>query len=258
MGAAASPGAAADGSLKPQRGSPTFERDVRRMFATIADRYETFNHLATLGQDLLWRPWALWELERFVRGPVDRCLDVGCGTGELARRLAAAYPRARVVASDFTAAMVRHARRRSGRSVAGCAVADIGRLPFANGTFDVAASAFVARNLADLSAAFRELGRVLRPGGTLLTLEVSEPSSELVRRLFHAHFDHVVPMLGRAFDREGPYTYLPESLRHFPSSQRVLELLEGAGFARCRAVPLSLGVVTVYLAAADAASPPRA
>jgi demethylmenaquinone methyltransferase / 2-methoxy-6-polyprenyl-1,4-benzoquinol methylase len=258
VAAAPPPGTAPDGSLKPERGSPTFERDVRRMFATIADRYETFNHLATLGQDLLWRPWALWELRRYARGPVRRCLDVGCGTGELARRLAAAYPQALVVASDFTAAMVRLARRAGGRPAASCAVADVGRLPFADGTFDVVASAFLARNLVDLSASFRELGRVLRPGGTLLTLEVSEPPSALARRLFHAHFDRVVPMLGRAFDREGPYTYLPESLRHFPPRERVLELLARAGYARPRAVPLSLGVVTVYLAEASAPSPPRA
>jgi len=243
----------------PERGSPTFERDVRRMFATITDRYDAFNHLATFGQDLLWRPWALWELDRFARGPIRRLLDVGCGTGALARRFASRYPTAEVVGVDFTSPMVRKARALGGRapSCPSFAVSDIGRLPFADGVFDVAGSAFVARNLSDLLRAFRELRRVLRPGGTLLTLEVSEPDSPTVRRLFHAHFDRAVPMLGRAFDREGPYTYLPESLRYFPPRDRLLALLNDAGFPRSRAVPLSLGVVTAYFGEASSGPAPR-
>jgi demethylmenaquinone methyltransferase / 2-methoxy-6-polyprenyl-1,4-benzoquinol methylase len=260
VGASPAAGTAPDGSLKPERSSPTFERDVRRMFATITDRYDAFNHVATFGQDLLWRPWALWELERFASGPIRRLLDVGCGTGALARRFASRYPSAEVVAVDFTSSMVGKARSLGGRfgPRSTFAVSDITHLPFADAAFDVAGSAFVARNLSDLSAAFRELRRVLRDGGTLLTLEVSEPASPSVRSLFHSHFDRVVPMLGRAFDREGPYSYLSESLRHFPGRERLLALLADAGFPRSRAVPLSLGVVTAYLAQASSRAAPRA
>jgi demethylmenaquinone methyltransferase / 2-methoxy-6-polyprenyl-1,4-benzoquinol methylase len=223
------------------------------MFATIADRYDLFNHLATFGQDFVWRPWAIWELGRFLRGPVHRILDVGCGTGALARLLAAHYRSAGVVAVDFTAEMVRRARlvRDGSRSRPSFAVAQIARLPFPDGAFDLAASAFVARNLVDLAAAFRELRRVLRPEGALLTLEVSEPASPTVRRLFHAHFDHAVPLLGRAFGREGPYTYLPQSLRSFPPAERLVPILKDAGFARTKVYPMSLGIVTAYLSEAS-------
>ena len=131
------------------------------------------------------------------------------------------------------------------------------RLPFSDATFDVATSAFVARNLSDLGGVFRELRRVLRPGGTLLTLEVSEPASAGVRRLFHAHFDRAVPLLGRAFDREGPYRYLPESLRTFPRADDLAATLARAGFARTRVCPMSLGVVTAYLSEASSASDAR-
>ena len=244
---------ASDGTVLPDRRLPTFERDVERMFASIADRYDAFNHVATFGQDLLWRPRALWELDRFHDGPVARILDVGCGTGGLARLLAQHHPRATVVASDFSRTMVRTAKRRTrlprgGRTI-GFAVAHIGHLPFRDGTFDVVANAFVARNLTDLAAAFRELRRVLRPGGSLLTLEVSEPASPAVGKLFHAHFDHAVPLIGRSFGREGPYSYLPRSLRALPPTTRIVQMLGEAGFSRAVARSMSLGIVSAYLAA---------
>jgi ubiquinone/menaquinone biosynthesis methyltransferase len=225
------------------------------MFSSIADRYDAFNHVATFGQDLLWRPRALWELARFRHAPVHDILDFGCGTGALARLLGVRFPEARIVAVDFSAEMVRRAqdgpRRCTGRAPILYAVANVGRLPFRDGAFDIATSAFVARNLSDLGAAFRELRRVLRPGGTLLTLEVSEPASANVGRLFHAHFDRAVPLIGRAFDREGPYRYLPESLRTFPAAEQLSAALSGAGFARTRAYRMSFGVVTAYLSEAS-------
>jgi demethylmenaquinone methyltransferase/2-methoxy-6-polyprenyl-1,4-benzoquinol methylase len=225
------------------------------MFGSIADRYDAFNHVATFGQDLLWRPQALWELARFHPEPVYDVLDFGCGTGALARLLGVRFPRARIVGVDFSGEMVRRARawprRWARRAPVAYAVANVGRLPFRSEAFDVATSAFVARNLSDLAAAFRELRRVLRPGGTLLTLEVSEPASASVGRLFHAHFDQVVPMIGRAFDREGPYSYLPESLRTFPEAEPLFATLSGAGFSRTKAYRMSFGVVTAYLSEAS-------
>jgi demethylmenaquinone methyltransferase/2-methoxy-6-polyprenyl-1,4-benzoquinol methylase len=231
------------------------------MFTSIADRYDAFNHIATFGQDLLWRPRAAWKLERSRSSAVRDVLDFGCGTGAFARILGVRFPSARVVAVDFSGEMVRRARgpasvarRHPSRRFA---IANVGRLPFADGSFDVASSAFVVRNLTDLEAVFRELRRVLRPGGTLLTLEVSEPSSAWVGKLFHAHFDRAVPMIGRAFDREGPYSYLPESLRSFPPVDRLLGILGRAGFPRTRAYPLSFGVVTAYLSEASSAQDAR-
>ncbi|MGI0129737.1 MAG: class I SAM-dependent methyltransferase, partial [Thermoplasmata archaeon] len=171
-----------DGSPHPEREDPNFERDVRRMFTHIAERYEWFDHVASMGNDLLWRPRALWDLDRFrPPGPVRRVLDIGCGTGELTRLTARHFPDARVVGIDFTAAMLRVAQRRTPANGSACRV-DYGRgtamrLPFADGAFDLAANAFLARNLVDLDAALVEMRRVLRPGGVLLVLEITEPVS---------------------------------------------------------------------------------
>jgi demethylmenaquinone methyltransferase / 2-methoxy-6-polyprenyl-1,4-benzoquinol methylase len=247
---------AADGSPLPDRALPTFERDVRRMFTHIARGYEWFDHVASLGNDLLWRPRALWDLDRFRRpGPVTRVLDIGCGTGELARLVARHYGNARVVAADFTRAMLENASASSNgrreRTRLDFARATALKLPFTDGAFDVVTNAFVARNLSDLSAAFREIRRVLRPAGVFLTLEITEPASPVVSQLFHAYFDRVVPWLGGAVGSEGPYRYLPQSLRSLPGRESFRTLLLGSGFPRVEARPQSAGIVTTFLAEAE-------
>jgi demethylmenaquinone methyltransferase / 2-methoxy-6-polyprenyl-1,4-benzoquinol methylase len=250
---------APDGSPYPDRSLPTFERDVRRMFTHIAERYEWFDHVASLGNDYLWRPRALWDLDRFrSNGRLVRVLDLGCGTGELARQVARHYPSARVLATDFTRAMVvKAARATAGRAEAprlefGRATAL--RLPFAAASFDLVTNAFVARNLADLPRALGEMRRVLRPGGVLLTLEITEPISPTFGRLFHAYFDRVVPWLGAAVRSAGPYRYLPESLRTLPPREQFLAALRTAGFARTAALAQSMGIVTTFLG--EATPPP--
>lgn len=255
--ATAAPGSprARDGSPLPDRSLPTFERDLRRMFTQIADGYEWFDHFASFGNDLVWRPRALWELDRFrASGPVRRILDVGCGTGELARLVAHHYGACRVVGADFTRAMLENAAastvHRMDHSRIDFARATVLELPFADATFDVVTNAFLARSLPDLLAAFREVRRVLRPRGVFLTLEITEPESPAVNRLFHAYFDHVVPWLGAAVGAAGPYRYLPQSLRSLPDRRSFLALLARSGFSRFVARSQSAGIVTTFLAEA--------
>ncbi len=260
------PGAATrrapDGSPYPDRGVPTFERDVQRMFGHIAERYDWFDHVASLGNDFLWRPRALGQLDRFRSvGPIRRVLDVGCGTGDLARLVARRYPTSHVVGADFTAPMLANARRRGLRASEGSRVAlaraTALRLPFADASFDLVTNAFVARNLSNLPRALGEMRRVLRTGGVLLTLEITEPTSPFFGSLFHAYFDQVVPWMGAAVASEGPYRYLPESLRSLPSRAAFVGLLRAAGFGRVVARPQSFGIVTTYLAEAGPVSDQR-
>jgi demethylmenaquinone methyltransferase / 2-methoxy-6-polyprenyl-1,4-benzoquinol methylase len=248
---------AADGSPYPDRTRPSFERDVQLMFTYIAQRYDWFDHVASLGNDFLWRPRALWQLDRFLPAvPIHWILDIGCGTGDLTRLAARHFPRATVIGADFTAAMLTKADRRIGRPPERLRI-DLERasalhLPYRSGTFDVVMSAFVARNLPDLPAAFRELRRVLRPRGVLMTLEITEPTDPWFRGLFHAYFDRVVPWLGAAVRSAGPYRYLPESLKTLPDRAAMLHLFEATGFSRFEAQPQSMGIVTTFLAEAGA------
>lgn len=225
------------------------------MFTHIAQRYDWFDHVASLGNDYLWRPRALWDLDRFRRGvPVERALDVGCGTGDLTRLTARHFPASRVVGADFTRAMLELASDRttaiSVEPRTSYVEASVLALPFPAASFDLILSAFVVRNLPRLPDAFRELRRVLRPGGTLLTLEITEPTSPRFRALFHQYFDRVVPFLGALVRSAGPYRYLPESLRYLPDREGMQRLLLDAGFAEVAVRPQSMGIVTTYLARA--------
>jgi demethylmenaquinone methyltransferase / 2-methoxy-6-polyprenyl-1,4-benzoquinol methylase len=248
---------APDGSPHPDRTSPTFEREVQAMFTHIVRRYDWFDHAASIGNDYLWRPRALWDLSRF-RGQspaAQRILDIGCGTGDLTRLAARYFPSARVLGADFTPAMLRIADGRTRPEPTSHRVgylrANARRLPVPSESFDVVMSAFVARNLVDLPGVFREFRRVLRPHGTVLTLEITEPSSRLVGQLFHAYFDHVVPWLGAAVKSAGPYRYLPNSLRTLPPRPEMIRLLREAGFDRVETHPQSMGIVTSYLAGVE-------
>jgi len=254
---------APDDSPYPDRALPSFERDVQAMFTFIAERYDNFDHVASFGNDFLWRPRAIWDVHRFRAGtPPRRILDIGCGTGDLSLLSARYYPGARVVGVDLTKAMLARARARPvpprDRARVTWARATALTLPFPSGTFDLVMSAFVVRNLPRLPDALAELRRVLAPGGTLLTLEITEPTSAWFRRLFHAYFDTFVPWLGAALGSAGPYRYLPESLRNLPSRAQMVELFRSAGFGRVETHPQSLGIVTSFLAEAGYGVPPRA
>ena len=222
------------------------------MFTHIADRYDGFDHVASLGGDFVWRPRALWDLDRFRGGrPVRWVLDVGCGTGDLAVAIAHRFERARVVAVDFTPAMLRKVGRRH-RGRRELERISLGRatglaLPFEDGAFDLVTSAFVLRNFVDLEAALRETHRILAPGGFALHLEITEPISPRIGQLFHAYFDRVVPWLGAAVKSEGPYRYLPDSLKTLPSRAEILDTMRRAGFSRLAACPQSFGIVTTFL-----------
>ncbi len=256
------PRTAPDGSPYPDRSRPTFERDIRRMFGHIAERYDWFDHVASLGNDFLWRPRALGQLDRFRSpGPIRRVLDIGCGTGDLARQVARRYPHARVVGADFTGPMLQNALGRNRRAREGSRVtlarATALRLPFADASFDLVTSAFVARNLTDLARAYRETRRVLRPGGLVLTLEITEPPSPRFGALFHSYFDRVVPWMGAAVASAGPYRYLPESLRSLPPREEFVEVIRAAGFPRVAAPSQSFGIVTTFLGEAPPSADQR-
>lgn len=244
---------ASDGSPYPDRTAPAFAREVREMFSHIARGYERFDHLASFGQDFVWRPRALWTVDRYRSGPPPRTiLEVGAGTGEFCRLAARHYRGARVLGVDFTRAMLRRAASHGNgfRRAPDYATGDALGLPVATRSQDLALSAFLLRNLSNIGASFRELHRILRPGGTFLALEITEPTLRPFRKLFHAYFDHVVPTLGRAVGAEGPYRYLPESLRTLPSRDEMLRLLRDSGLVRTEAHPFSGGIVTAYLASA--------
>ena len=210
---------------------------VRTMFDRIAPVYDVMNRVMTAGLDGRWRRLTA---EAVVR-PGDRVLDAACGTGDLAVADAKAGA-SRVTGLDFSERMLERARRKAPLEwVQG----DMLALPFADATFDAATVGFGVRNVADLELALRELRRVLRSDGRLAILEITQPRGVL-RPFFSLWFDRVVPLLGKALPGGAAYTYLPESVKRFPSAEGLADLLRANGFADVQYRLLAGSIVALH------------
>ena len=220
--------------------------EVRRLFDRIAPVYDAMNRIMTAGLDRTWRRLAV---EAVVQ-PGDRVLDACCGTGDLA--IAAEREGGFVTGLDFSPAMLERARRKS--ETIEWIEGDLLALPFDDGSFDAATVGFGVRNVADLDAALRELRRVLRPGGRLAILEITQPRG-LLRPFFSLWFDRIVPVLGKVLPGGKAYAYLPASVRRFPTAEQLATLLEGHGFEQVRFRLLGGTIVALHSGvASDAAA----
>jgi demethylmenaquinone methyltransferase/2-methoxy-6-polyprenyl-1,4-benzoquinol methylase len=211
---------------------------VRSMFDRIAPVYDAMNRIMTLGLDLRWRRLAA---ESAVR-PGDRALDAACGTGDLAVADVKAGA-SRVTGLDFSPRMLERARRKA--PAIEWVQGDMLALPFADETFDAATVGFGVRNVEDLELALRELHRVLRPGGRVAILEITQPRGAL-RPFFSLWFDRVVPLLGKVLPGGSAYTYLPASVKRFPTAERLAELMQDVGFADVRVKLLAGSIVALH------------
>ncbi len=225
---------------------PGPERDpdrVRRMFTSIAARYDLANRLLSLGTDSYWR-WI--AARRLAPAMGDLCLDVACGTGDLA--VAMRRRGGEVIGLDFTHAMLLQARRRDRTGRLLYIGGDALRLPFPDETFDRVSVAFGVRNFADLAGGLRELHRVLRPGGLAGILEFSRPRGPPAP-LARFYLARIMPALGRIISgRDGPYNYLADSIRTWPDPDRLAEILRTAGFASVSWRPFTAGIAVLHLA----------
>ena len=201
------------GTLQPE--------GVRSMFDRIAPVYDVMNHVMTMGLDRRWRRITAGAVVQ----PGARVLDACCGTGDLA--VAAEHDGGIVTGLDFSGEMLVRARRKSGSIewIEG----DMLALPFADGSFDVVTVGFGVRNVDDLRAGLVELRRVLRPGGRLAILEITQPRGPL-KPFFSLWFDRIVPLLGRVLPGGKAYTYLPASVRRFPGAEDLTMLIDETGF----------------------------
>jgi demethylmenaquinone methyltransferase / 2-methoxy-6-polyprenyl-1,4-benzoquinol methylase len=211
---------------------------VRTMFDRIAPVYDSMNRVMTGGLDLRWRRLAAGAVVRAG----DRVLDAACGTGDLA--LADLRAGAAVVTGvDFSERMLERARRKSASVewVRG----DLLALPLADGSFDAATIGFGVRNLADLERGLGELHRVLRPGGRLAVLEITRPRGAL-RPFFSLWFERLVPLAGKLVPGGAAYSYLPASVRRFPTAEELAVMLREAGFSDVRFRLLAGSIVALH------------
>ncbi len=222
---------------------------VKGVFDSVADKYDLMNDLMSLGIHRYWKHYTL-NLTNLRAGM--SALDVAGGTGDLAAGMSRQVGASgKVVLTDINAAMLQRGRERlDDAGIAGnveFALADAQSLPFADKSFNCVTIGFGLRNVTDKAMALESMLRVLKPGGQLLILEFSHPATEILKAAYDAYSFKVLPMLGQlvAGDAES-YRYLAESIRMHPDQETLIQMMQDAGFERCRYYNLTGGIVAVH------------
>lgn len=207
---------------------------VREMFDRIAPRYDALNRVISAGLDQRWRRRSL---DRIAVSPKDLVLDLACGTGDFCELVQARG--ARVIGVDFALQMLRRGQKRGFAfdSVQG----DGEWLPFRAASVDVVTCGFALRNFVALEAVFREIARVLRPGGRIALLDVDRPRWAPLRAAHSLYFDRLVPLIGGLVSDRGAYRYLPQSTAYLPPPDELAAMLRRSGFEGLERETLLLG-----------------
>lgn len=218
-------------------------RLMRSMFHTIAPRYDFITRVFSYGMDRRWKR-VLLERARLADAPV--VLDLAAGTGDFSLMVARQYPGARPVAADLTERMLQHGRA---RGVERAVCADAGRLPFRDGAFDCVCIGYGLRNFPDLALAVREIARVTRPGGLLVSLDFFLPSNRILRRLYLGYLYAQGTFWGLLLHgRARVYTYIPDSLKSFVAIGEFSGLLRRSGYGRVNDRSFLLGGIGLHWA----------
>lgn len=231
----------------------TNRRLMREMFGTVAPRYDFITRVFSYGMDRHWKRLGV-AMSPFPERPAV-VLDLASGTGDFSRLVRRRAPDSRPIAVDLTEGMLQLARR-SGVERAVCA--DAGHLPFADGLFDCVFIGYGLRNFPDLDAALREIGRVTRPGGLLVTLDFFLPSHPILRALYLGYLYAQGTFWGLVLHgRPRVYTYIPKSLRSFVSMDGFAAALRTAGYRGIRSRGYIFGGIGLHWASKAGAAPAR-
>lgn len=219
------------------------------MFDNIAERYDLLNRVISFGVDQRWRRKTVAALELPANG---RALDLATGTADLAIRIARTHPGVQVVGLDPSTGMLEVGRKKVARLAENdrieLVVGDAQSLPFEDASFDGITIAFGIRNVPDRVAALREMARVVRPGGRVAVLELSEPRRGILGPMARFHVHHVVPFVGGIISGSREYRYLQTSIAAFPPPEAFAATMREAGLDVLRIEPLTFGVCCLYVA----------
>ena len=222
---------------------------VRGMFGRVAHRYDLANHLLSFNIDRHWRAHTVRRVRHILQNPAARVMDMCCGTGDLVLALERARGAA-VLGSDFCHPMLVAAGEKvsSRRGQSLLFEADALHLPLRDRSLDLITVAFGFRNLANYEAGLREMRRVVKPGGMAAILEFSQPPNRAFAELYNFYSRRILPVIGGAVSgNRDAYTYLPESVRKFPSASQLVLEMRRAGFAEASYEYLTGGIVALHL-----------
>ena len=221
---------------------------TRKMFTSIAPRYDFLNRLLSVGQDKYWRQRAIDLLDPIGN---ERILDVATGTGDMVIEVAKRNLSVQIFGIDFSQRMLDLGRIKIARNGYNQAVSlQIGSgecLPFADESFDGVICAFGIRNFADVQLGLREFFRVLKPGGRVVVLEFSIPQNQFLKTAYEWYFNLILPKIGNIISgHSNAYSYLPESVANFPSQKKFIKWIEKIGFKKVSFSELTFGIVSIH------------
>ena len=228
---------------------------VREMFDNIAPAYDFMNRAMTFGIDKIWRRKAVDMIGKEMQAAsgIYKILDVATGTGDLAILMARKLDRSHITGIDLSEGMVAIGKNKV--KEAGLedrielTTGDCLALPFENDKFDCITVAYGVRNFEHLKAGYAEMLRVLKPGGMLCVIELSTPTSCLVKPFYKLYTRYVIPAAGRMVSNDvRAYSYLPESIAAVPQRGDMTAIISEVGFSDAAFLPLTFGVCTIYTA----------
>lgn len=225
------------------------------MFDAIAPAYDFMNTMMTGGLHVHWRNKALkMAAARLPEAEPESALDVACGTGDVSFRLHELFPETYVTGLDLSAGMLKIANEKlsrmdqEAREHVSFIEGDSLNMPFADDTFDLLTVAYGVRNFERLEDGYREMRRVMKPGGVICVIELSEPANAPIKSMYRLYSRNVIPMVGRMVSHDTrAYSYLPESIAACPQRGEMTAMMKRAGFRETSYKSLTLGVITIYM-----------
>lgn len=241
--------------IKPYNEEESKGKQVGEMFDSIARSYDLMNTFMTGGLHRYWRNKGLrLAADLLPESTPSKVLDVACGTGDVSFKLHQLYPSAQIIGIDLSAGMLEVADKKlagkdeESRRHISFIEGDCLSLPVDDNSFDMVTVAYGVRNFERLEDGYREMIRVLRTGGVLCVIELSEPSNPFIRGLYRIYSHHVIPVVGKMVSKDPrAYTYLPESIAACPQRSDMTAMMSRAGFKHTTFKSLTLGVITIYI-----------
>lgn len=217
---------------------------VQKMFDAIAGQYDLMNRVMTMGQDQRWRRFVVSRMDIPEQG---RVLDLATGTGDIAALLAEEYPKAHISGGDFSQNMLHFAKKRFADTAIDWQACDANRLPFGDNIFDGVTFGYLLRNVDDVPNVLKEIRRVLKPGGTIVSLDTTPPARNILYPFISAYLRYIIPILGRMIaSDEAAYSYLTGSTMGFYSADELAAAFTGAGFKTVQYQKFMCGTIAVH------------
>lgn len=220
----------------------------RAMFDRIAGYYDGTNKILSLGLDEYWRRRAVSKL---APASGRSYLDLGCGTGDIALEIVRQSPESKVTGIDPSEGMIAVGRTKIHAAglekVISLVLGDVLDLRYDDNSFDGAITSFCIRNVTDRPRGLSEIYRIVRPGGLLVILELTEPQGFLMKPLFRLYAKVVMPLVTKILSSVSAYRYLTDSMADFPSPRSVLDIMRETGFQNLKYGHMTGGIVTLFV-----------